>query len=177
MDDDEGFRADEELQLTLSWKDLESRTNEDRLLLKYWREAGGVIFTEVPIVRHGPREWPLGAVRYGPRLWPPGAKGRRIDGVRLVAPPFGLRNSIYSFVRSGGPMLASFIAGARVEVIEVKQYLNQHVLGQVIAGADLLEMEYAPAQVDPVVVCAVGDPALEAVCERRGIAVFVSAAE
>ena len=38
--DDEGFRADEELQLTLSWKDLESRTNEDRLLLKYWREAG-----------------------------------------------------------------------------------------------------------------------------------------
>jgi hypothetical protein len=60
--DDEGFRADEELQLTLSWKDLESRTNEDRLLLKYWREAGGVIFTEVPIVRHGPREWPLEAV-------------------------------------------------------------------------------------------------------------------
>jgi hypothetical protein len=177
MDDDEGFRADEELQLSLYWKDLESRTNEDRLLLKYWREAGGVIFTEVPIVRHGPREWPLGAYWYGPPLWTPGAKGRRIDGVRLVAPPFGLRNSIYSFVRSGGPMLASFIAGARVEVIEVKQDLNRPVIGQVIAGADLLEMEYAPAQVDPVVVCAVGDAALEAVCERRGIAVFVSAAE
>jgi hypothetical protein len=177
MDDDEGFRADEELQLSLYWKDLESRTNEDRLLLKYWREAGGAIFTEVPIVRHGPREWPLGAYWYGPPLWPPGAKGRRIDGVRLVAPPFGLRNSIYSFVRSGGPMLASFIAGARVEVIEVKQDLNRPVIGQVIAGADLLEMEYAPAQVDPVVVCEVGDPALEAVCERRGIAVFVRAAE
>ena len=74
-------------------------------------------------------------------------------------------------------MLASFIAGARVEVIEVKQDLNDLVLGQVIAGADLLEMEYAPAQVDPVVVCALGDAALEAVCKRRGIAVFVSAAE
>ena len=178
MDDNEGFRADEELQLSLYWKDPDRRTNEDRLLLKYWREVGGAIFTEVPIVRHGPSEWPLGAVRHGPRLWPPGAKGRRIDGVRLVAPPFGLRNSIYSYVRgSGGPLIASYIAGAQVEVIEVKQDLNRPVIGQVIAGADLLEMEYAPAQVDPVVVCAVGDAALEAVCERRGIAVFVSAAE
>ena len=73
--------------------------------------------------------------------------------------------------------LETAIAGARVEVIEVKVDLNRPVLGQVIAGADLLEIEYAPAQVDPVVVCAVGDPALEAVCERRGIAVVVSAAE
>ena len=178
MDGNERFRADEELQLSLYWKDPERRTNEDRLLLKYWREVGGVIFTEVPIVRHGPREWPLGAYWYGPPLWPPGAKGRRIDGVRIVAPPPGLRDSIYSFVRgASGHLIASFIAGAQVEVIEVKQDLNRPVIGQVIAGADLLEMEYAPAQVDPVVVCAVGDPALEAVCKRRGIAVFVSAAE
>ena|ERR671911_1881101 len=180
MDGNEWFRAtdyEEELAL-LYWKDPERRTNEDRLLLKYWREVGGVIFTEVPIVRHGPREWPLGAVRYGPRLWPPGAKGRRIDGVRIVAPPPGLRDSIYSYVRgASGHLIASFIAGAQVEVIEVKQDLNRPVIGQVIAGADLLEMEYAPAQIDPVVVCAVGDAALEAVCERRGIAVFMSAAE
>jgi hypothetical protein len=74
-------------------------------------------------------------------------------------------------------LIASFIAGARVEVIEVKQELNAEVLGQVIANADLLEMEYEPAQVDPVVVCEVGDSALEAVCERRGVAVFVRAAE
>jgi hypothetical protein len=180
MDDNEGFRADEELQLTLFWKAPERRTNEDRLLLKYWREVGGVIFTEMPILRHGPREWPLGEIRYGPPQWPPGAKKRRIDGVRLLAPPpgfSGLSDGIYWFVRDGGHLIASFIAGARVEVIELKQELNDEVLGQVIANADLLEMEYEPAQVDPVVVCEVGDPALEAACERRGVAVFVRAAE
>ena len=165
MDGNEWFRAtDEEAELAYFWKDPESRTNEDRLLLKYWREVGGLIITEVPIGRDGPREWP------------PGAKQGRIDGVRLVAPPPSLSDGIHAFGRDSRVMTEILIAGARVEVIEVKQYLNQHVLGQVIAGADLLEMEYAPAQVDPVVVCAVGDPALEAVCERRGIAVFVSAA-
>ncbi len=46
------------------------------------------------------------------------------------------------------------------------------MLGQVIAGADVLEMEYASAEVDQVVVCEVGDPVLEAVCEQRGIVVF-----
>jgi len=35
MDDNEGFRADEELQLPRFWKEPERRTNEDRLLLKY----------------------------------------------------------------------------------------------------------------------------------------------
>ena len=168
MDGNEWFRAtdyEEELAL-LYWKDPERRTNEDRLLLKYWREVGGVIITEVPIGRGGPREWP------------PGAKTRRIDGVRLVAPPPTLSDGIHAFGRdTNRVMVEILIAGARVEVIEVKQDLNRPVLGQVIAGADLLEMEYAPAQVDPVVVCEVGDPALEAVCERRGIAVFVRAAE
>ena len=57
-------------------------------------------------------------------------------------------------------------------MIEVKCSLNRPVIGQVIAGADVLEMEYAPAEVDQVVVCEVGDPLLEAVCERRGIVVF-----
>jgi hypothetical protein len=163
---DEWFRArDEEAQLAYFWRDPERRSKEDRLLLKYWREVGGLIITEVPIGRDGPREWP------------PGAKQGRIDGVRLAAPPPSLSDGIHAFGRDSRVMTEILIAGARVEVIEVKQYLNQHVLGQVIAGADLLEMEYAPAQVDPVVVCAVGDPALEAVCERHGIAVFVSAAE
>jgi hypothetical protein len=160
MDGNEWF------QLAEYWKDPDRRTNEDQLLLKYWREVGGLIITEVPIGRDGPREWP------------PGAKARRIDGVRLVAPPRGPSDGIYVFARhTNRRWIELFIAGARVEVIEVKQDLNRPVIGQVIAGADLLEMEYAPAQVDPVLVCAVGDPALEAVCERRGIAVFVSAAE
>ncbi len=57
-------------------------------------------------------------------------------------------------------------------MIEVKRSLDRPVIGQVIAGADLLEMEYAPSEVDQVVVCEIGDPVLEAVCERRGIVVF-----
>ena len=168
MDGNEWLRAaNEEMGLALYWKDPERRTNEDRLLLKYWREVRGVIFTEVPIGRGGPREWG------------PGAKARRIDGVRLVSHPrLSPSDGIYAVAGQWNRRFtASLIAGARVEVIEVKQDLNRPVLGQVIAGADLLEMEYAPAQVDPVVVCAVGDPALEAVCERHGIAVVVSAAE
>src|ERR687889_2051874 len=114
MDGNERFRADEELQLSLYWKDPERRTNEDRLLLKYWREVGDVIITEVPIGRGGPREWP------------PAAKTRRIDGVRLVAPPPALSDGIHAFGRdTNRVMVEILIAGARVEVIEVKQDLNR----------------------------------------------------
>jgi hypothetical protein len=148
------------------WKAPDKRSREDWLLLKYWREVGGVLFTEVPIRRDGPRQCP------------PGAKSRRIDGVRIIAPKPSLPDGMYTFSRrENRRTVEDLIAGARVEVIEVKRSLDRPVIGQVIAGADLLEMEYAPAQVDPVVVCAVGDAALEAVCKRRGIAVFVSAAE
>ena len=145
-----------------SWKAPDKRSQEDRLLLKYWRDVGGVLFTEVPIGRDGPRQWPLGA------------KPRRIDGVRIVAPVPELPDGIYTFARrENRRIVEDLIAGARVEVIEVKRSLDRPVIGQVIAGADLLEMEYAPAEVDQVVVCEVGDPVLEAVCERRGIVVFL----
>ena len=96
--------------MAFSWKHPERRTNEDRLLLNYWREVGGVIFTEVPIGRNGPREWP------------PSAKGRRIDGVRLVAPPPGLSDGIHAFARdTTRRWIGFFIASARVEVIEVNK--------------------------------------------------------
>jgi hypothetical protein len=79
---------------------------------------------------------------------------------------------IYTFSRrENRRTVEDLIAGARVEVIEVKRSLDRPVLGQVIVGADLLEMEYVPAEVDQVVVCEVGDPVLEAVCERHGIVV------
>ncbi len=142
------------------WKAPDKRSHEDRLLLKYWREVGSVLFTEVQVGRGGPR------------------RPRRIDGVRIVAPAPVMPDGMYVFDRrENRRTVEDLIAGARVEVIEVKHALDRPVLGQVIAGADLLEMEYAPAEVDKVVVCKVGDPVLEAVCERRGIAVFVSAAE
>jgi hypothetical protein len=145
-----------------SWKGPDKRSHEDRLLLKYWREVGGVLFTEVPIGRDGPRQWP------------PGAKPRRIDGVRIVTPTPALPDGMYMFSRrENRSTVEDLVAGARVEVIEVKRLLDRPVIGQVIAGADVLEMEYAPAEVDQVVVCEVGDPVLEAVCERRGIVVFM----
>ncbi len=144
------------------WKAPAMRSQEDQLLLKYWRKVGGVLFTEVPIGRDGPRQWP------------PGAKPRRIDGVRIVAPKPSLPDGMYTYSRrENRRTVEDLIYGARVEVIEVKRSLDRPVLGQVIAGADLLEMEYAPAEVDQVVVCEVGDPVLEAVCERRGIVVFL----
>ena len=67
------------------------------------------------------------------------------------------------------------VAGAKAEVVEVKYSLDRVVLGQVIIGADLLAMEYAPAKIQQVVVCEVGDPVLELVCQKRGIKVWMPA--
>lgn len=145
-----------------NWKPRSKRTYEDGLLLEYWERVGGVVFTEVLVGRGGLRQWPEGA------------KPRRIDGVRLVSsalestPPdivtFDKRKNAYEF--------KEIVTGAKIEVVEVKRSLDRVVLGQVIIGADLLEMEYAPCKVDQVVVCEVGDPVLEAVCRKRDIRVW-----
>ena len=37
----------------------------------------------------------------------------------------------------------------------------------------MLEMEYAPTKIDQVVICEVGDPVLEKVCDKRGIKVWM----
>ena len=144
------------------WKAPGKRSHEDRLLLEHWREVGGVLFTEVPTGRDGPRQWS------------PGAKPRRIDVVWIVAPAPTLPGGIYTSSRRENRRTAEdLIAGARCDVIEVKHTLDRPVLGQVIVGADLLAMEYVPAEVDQVVVREVGYPVLEAVCERRVIVVFL----
>jgi hypothetical protein len=146
-----------------NWKTPDKRTHEDQLLLKYWQALGGLIFAEVPVGRDGPKQWPEGA------------KPRRIDGVRLASPKsektpsdivaFSKRRDTNTFKRA--------IAGAEVEVVEVKRSLDRVVLGQVIIGAALLEMEYEPSKIDQVVICEVGDPVLETVCDRRGIKVWM----
>jgi hypothetical protein len=63
--------------------------------------------------------------------------------------------------------------GAEVEVLEVKRSLDRYVLGQVIIGADLLEMEYAPSKIDQVVICSLDDLVLKLVCDKRGIRVWM----
>jgi hypothetical protein len=146
-----------------NWKPPSKRTYEDRLLLEYWRAFGGLVFTEVPVSRDGPKDWPKGA------------KPRRIDGVRIAS--LGsekIPSEIVAFSkRRDAKRFERAVAGAEVEVVEVKRSLDRVVLGQVIIGADLLEIEYSPTRIGQVVICEVGDPALETVCDRRGIEVWM----
>jgi hypothetical protein len=148
-----------------NWKPPSKRTYEDELLLKYWRKVGGVIFTEVLVGRGGLRQWP------------DGAKPRRIDGVRIVsASHTKVPSDIVTFDKwANAQDFEKVVAGAKAEVVEIKYSLDRVVLGQVIIGADLLEMEYAPAKINQVVVCEVGDPVLEMVCKKRGIKVWMPA--
>jgi hypothetical protein len=147
-----------------NWKPPSKRTYEDRLLLEYWQTFGGLVFAEVPVGRDGPKQWPEGA------------KPRRIDGVRIASSESEKASSeIVAFSkRRDAKRLERVIAGAEVEVLEVKRALDRVVLGQVIIGADLLEIEYAPTKIDQVVICEMGDPALETVCDRRSIKVWTS---
>jgi hypothetical protein len=146
-----------------NWKTSSKRTYEDGLLLKYWQAHGDLVFTEVPVGRDGPRQWPEGA------------RPRRIDGVRIVSSEVEKAPSaIVAFSKSrDANRFEQTILGAEVEVLEVKRSLDRVVLGQVIIGADLLEIEYAPTKIDQVVICEVGDPVLETVCDRRGIKVWM----
>jgi hypothetical protein len=121
-----------------NWKSPSKRTYEDRLLLQYWHAFGGLVFTEVPVGRDGPKDWPEGA------------KPRRIDGVRIASPDSEkVPSEIVAFSkRRDAKRLERVIEGAEVEVVEVKRSLDRVVLGQVIIGADLLEIEYAPPKID-----------------------------
>ena len=146
-----------------NWKSPSKRTYEDRLLLEYWRAYGGLVFTEVPVGRDGPKDWPEGT------------KPRRIDGVRIALPDSENASSdIFAFSKGrDSKRFEQIVAVADIEVLEVKRALDRVVLGQVIIGADLLEIEYAPTKINQVVICEVGDPALETVCDRRGIKVWM----
>jgi hypothetical protein len=146
-----------------NWKSPSKRTHEDRLLLEYWRAFGGLVFTEVPVGRDGPKDWPEGA------------KPRRIDGVRIAS--LGSERAPADIVafskRRDAKRFEQIVASAEVEVVEVKRALDRVVLGQVIIGSDLFELEYAPNKIDQIVVCEEGDPALQMVCDRRGIKVWM----
>jgi hypothetical protein len=59
------------------------------------------------------------------------------------------------------------------EVIEVKRKLNRAAIGQIIAGDDLCEQQYGVSPARLVIVCAVGDLALEWVYHKRDIIVRI----
>jgi hypothetical protein len=146
-----------------NWKPIDKRSYEDKLLLKYWQKFGGVIFTEVLVGRGGLLQWANGAKR------------RKIDGVRIVSSTYMMTPpDIITFNKGiNAQEFQQLIAGAKVEVIEVKYSLGRPVLGQVIFGADLLEMEYKPTHIKQVVICEVGDPVLEMLCKKRNIEVWI----
>lgn len=144
------------------WKPPSKRTYEDQLLLEYWQDVGGIVFTEVLVGKGGLRQWPASA------------KPRRIDAIRIVLSEGeeGI-SGIFTFnKRRNGHQVEQLTKSAKVEVVEVKRALDRVVLGQVIIGADLLEMEFAPTKVNEVVVCEVSDPVLEMVCNKRGVKVW-----
>lgn len=146
------------------WKSSDERTIEERLLFKYWQEVGGLIFAEVKVGGRGPGG-----------IWPPGSKPRWIDAVRIL--PANHRShprDIVTFSKAETGEFEDAISEAAVEVIEVKSGLGRYVIGQVIIGADLLKMEYEPSSIDQVIVCQVGDPLLEMVCDNRGIKVWIA---
>jgi hypothetical protein len=151
-----------------NWKSARKRTQEDSLLLKYWERVGGIIFTEVFVGKGGIQKWTSDA------------KPRRIDGVRIVSNSKinGLSDGIITFnKKSNLQEFQQFLSNGQVEIIEIKHSLNRVVLGQVIIGADLLEMEYNLTNVKQVVICEVGDPVLEMVCKKRNIKVWIPTKE
>lgn len=136
-----------------TWK---PRSLEDKLLYKYWLEVGGLLCLEVPIGSPG-----------GSGNWPSGSKTRRIDGVLL-------KNQEWEIVRfrDRETEFLEAIQTQTIELIEVKKKLNRLVIGQVIAGVDMFERQYQAGKIKPVILCTEGDPALEWVCEKRGIEVI-----
>lgn len=149
------------------WKRAHQRHNEDELLFQYWRKVGGTIFAEVIIGRDSLSPWPQKS------------RPRRIDGVRIISNKhIRTLEDIITFSKTNVHDFERAIAGAKIEVVEVKPTLWRGVIGQAIIGVDLLEMvyqntAYRPASISAVIVCKVSDPLLEQICQKRNIRVEV----
>jgi hypothetical protein len=107
--------------------------------------------------------------RGGPGGWPNRRSHRRLDAVHFPGRPERM-------VRDWGTGSAGFaeaVRDAEIEVVEAKHELNFDVIGQCIAGIDMLSRAYPHhGLVVPVaVVRGIPDPALTWVCNRRGILV------
>lgn len=119
---------------------------EDDLLLKYWEEVGGLIFTEVYVLT------------------------RRIDGIRFLT---SSERDIVSY--SPADFLKATFKESSFEIIEVKLNLTRGVIGQVIVGAILLEMSEYKIPIEKirkVVVCQHKNTFLEEACKKLGIVVW-----
>lgn len=145
--------------MTTDWK---PRTFEDSLIHKYWQKYNGRIYLEVPIGGNG-----------GRGNWLAGSKIRRIDAVR-VPDAAEEEHAILPFKEYTEDDFFSYSQDKTIELIEVKTNLNRLIIGQIIAGIDMFERQYAASRIIPIILCIEGDPALEWVCEKRGIHVKIA---
>lgn len=123
---------------------------EDAQLVRYFADAlagSGWLIQEVPVA------------------------DRRLDGLHV---PTGEVGRELEHWRSDLDV-RSAVRDFDVEVIEAKRSLNTDVIGQVIAGADLIARQFPDHRLihRTVVVSGEPDPALRWVCEKQGIRVAV----
>lgn len=136
------------------WKHTSRLTPEDKLLLNYWEQSGGVIFAEV------------------------GKSERRIDAVRIVNPSLP-KDIVYWHGYDDDELRKALYhpQTTAVEVIEMKNSSNLHdgAFGQAIAGQDLLE-EYYPRLkrelLNKVILCIGVDVAMKRICEKYDIRIW-----
>lgn len=138
------------------WK---PETFEDKLILSYFKENGGTIYTEVPTPWSG-----------GEKDWPKGYTNRYIDAVRI--PNTEKENKIKPFADHGEEFLKS-VEGKIIELIEVKERLNRYLIGQLLAGHDLFKADYSPKKIKLVALCQTSEPGLEWVCKNRKIKIEI----
>lgn len=121
---------------------------EDAQILRYFEDAhrhSGWLIQEVPVA------------------------DRRLDGLHV---PTGEAGRSLEHWRADMD-LKSALRDFDVEVIEAKRQLNTDVIGQVIAGANLIARQFPDHRLirQTVVVSGEPDPALRWVCDKRGILV------
>jgi len=138
----------------------EPKTFEDKLIFDYSLENPGTFYLEVTI-----------GSRRGNGNWPKKSGIRRIDAINIKNSNseniiFGQKEFLYDDFQKT-------VSNKSVELIEAKQKLNRLVIGQVIAGHDMFEREYDAQDIEMVILCGKGDPALEWVCEKRNIKVEI----
>lgn len=141
------------------WK---PKTPEDRQLQAYWEKKGGKLYLEVPVGHH--------SAGVG---FPKGSRVRYIDAVRVIRKYSKKHEVIPSREYTHGDLMEEF-DGAEVEIIEAKRRLNRFAFGQVVAGVDMIEKQYKPWILTPVIVYEIGDPAMEWVCLKHGIRIWQS---
>jgi hypothetical protein len=135
------------------------RNHEELLLQDYCSRAGGPYYLEVPVGKH----------RHG-SPWPKGSRVRRIDAVRVTSEGGSLdRGEMKRWDPRSREEFRDAIKTGPVELIEAKIKLNRPVIGQVIAGSEMFEMEYGVSPAERSIVYRVPDPALEIICSKLGI--------